>query len=61
MFFVFALAYADFGDVCENSRAGATLDLRSRACTDQLSGSPKGLLALHKPVQKTSFISYSPI
>ena len=36
MFFVFALAFANLGDVCENSRAGATLDLRSQACTDPL-------------------------
>ena len=59
MFFVFALAYANFGDVCKNFRTGATLDLRSRACTDLLSSSPEGLLGLHKPVQtqSTSFIS----
>ena len=51
MFFVFALAYANLRDVCENSRAEATLDLRSQACTDLLSSSLKGLLDLHKPVQ----------
>ena len=50
MFFVFPLTYANLGDVCKNSQAGATLDRWSRACTDQLSSSPKGLLALHKPV-----------
>ena len=40
MFFVFALAFANLEDVCENSRAGATLDLRSRASTDLLSSTP---------------------
>ena len=51
MFLVFALTYANLGDAFENSQACATLDLRSRACTNLLSSSPKGLLGLHKPVQ----------
>ena len=51
MFYAFAQAYANDGDVCENSRACATLDLRSGACTDLLSSFFKGLHGLHKPVQ----------
>ena len=44
MFFMFAQAYANLGDVCENFRAGATLNVQSRACTDLHPSSPKGLL-----------------
>ena len=53
MFFVFALDYG----LMQNVR---TLHLRSWACTDVLSSSPKDLLDLNKSkqTQETSFISY---